>query len=58
MRLVFHSSLCMLGLTNLVQAKKFGDRKACSYRDIVDVVEEKKMVPNPDGKGEVEKVWK
>ena len=48
----------MLGLTNLVQAKKFGDRKACSYRDIVDVVEEKKMVPNPDGKGEVEKVWK
>ena len=31
---------------------------ACSYREVVDVVEEPKMVPKADGKGEEEKVWK
>ena len=40
------------------QAKKYGDQTACFYRDIVDVVEETKMVPKSSGEGEEEKVWK
>nr|XP_031861316.1 uncharacterized protein CI109_003288 [Kwoniella shandongensis]KAA5528388.1 hypothetical protein CI109_003288 [Kwoniella shandongensis] len=39
-------------------AKKYGDRTACYYRDIVDVVDEKKAVKKADGSGEEEKVWK
>ncbi|CAD6570100.1 MAG: long-chain fatty acid-CoA ligase [Tremellales sp. Tagirdzhanova-0007] len=39
-------------------AKKYGDRTACFYRDIVDVVEETKMVPKSSGEGQEEKVWK
>ena len=46
------------GVLSAIQAKKYGNRTACSYRNIVDIVEEKKMVPASDGSGEEEKVWK
>ncbi|WVW82219.1 hypothetical protein I302_104225 [Kwoniella bestiolae CBS 10118] len=39
-------------------AKKYGDQIACYYRDVVDVVEETKMVPRSDGSGEEKKIWK
>lgn len=39
-----------------VQADKYGDKVACSYRDIVDVVEETKTI-KVDGKDQ-EKTWK
>jgi long-chain acyl-CoA synthetase len=38
------------------QADKYGDKIACYYRDVVDVVEETKTTVQ-DGK-EVEKTWK
>jgi long-chain acyl-CoA synthetase len=38
------------------QADKYGDKVACSYRDIVDVVEETKTI-KVDGKDET-KTWK
>ncbi|RSH92243.1 long-chain fatty acid-CoA ligase [Saitozyma podzolica] len=38
-------------------ARRYGDKVACSYRDVVDVVEERKVVKDSDGMEE-EKVWK
>ncbi|ORX33945.1 hypothetical protein BD324DRAFT_637764 [Kockovaella imperatae] len=38
-------------------AQKYGDKVACSYRDVVDIVQEPKMVRKPDG-SEEEKMWK
>ena len=40
-----------------VQARRYGDRTAAYYRDVVDVVEESKMIKRPDGTEET-KVWK
>ncbi|OCF41417.1 hypothetical protein I317_04808 [Kwoniella heveanensis CBS 569] len=39
-------------------AKKYGDEKACYYRDVVDIVEEEKVVPKSDGSGQEIKKWK
>ncbi|WVR05824.1 hypothetical protein IAU60_002849 [Kwoniella sp. DSM 27419] len=39
-------------------ARKYRDRTACYYRDVVDIVEEEKVVPKSDGSGEEQKVWK
>nr|XP_019014904.1 uncharacterized protein I206_00991 [Kwoniella pini CBS 10737]OCF53685.1 hypothetical protein I206_00991 [Kwoniella pini CBS 10737] len=39
-------------------ARKYGDQIACYYRDIVDVVEETKVVPKSDGTGDEKKIWK
>ena len=41
-----------------MQAQKYGDKVACSYRDVVDIVEEKKAVQKADGSGEEQKLWK
>ncbi|ORY30337.1 hypothetical protein BCR39DRAFT_148581 [Naematelia encephala] len=39
-------------------AKRYGGKEACAYREIMDIVEEKKLVQKSDGSGEEEKVWK
>ena len=39
-------------------AKKYGDKVACSYRDIINVVEEVKNAPKGDGSGDETKAWK
>nr|XP_018267113.1 uncharacterized protein I303_01096 [Kwoniella dejecticola CBS 10117]OBR89271.1 hypothetical protein I303_01096 [Kwoniella dejecticola CBS 10117] len=39
-------------------ARKYGDQIACYYRDVVDIVEEIKMVGTSDGTGQEKKVWK
>ncbi|WVQ97181.1 hypothetical protein IAU59_004291 [Kwoniella sp. CBS 9459] len=39
-------------------ARKYGDDTACFYREVVDVVEEEKVVPGSDGSGEETKIWR
>ncbi|WWC86170.1 uncharacterized protein L201_001043 [Kwoniella dendrophila CBS 6074] len=39
-------------------AKNYGNDIAAYYRDVIDIVEETKMVPKSDGPGEDKKVWK
>ncbi|KAK6905634.1 hypothetical protein I203_106464 [Kwoniella mangroviensis CBS 8507] len=39
-------------------AERYGDKVACYYRDVVDVVEETKIVPKSDGPRDEKKSWK